>query len=217
MENEILYKMRVEYLKKKFIKTKSDYAILNMYENFEDLMSEQVFKDITKAKHRRQQKRCRCNKKLKEILLLKEELDYKEINNNLLWVTCTFNNKELNYKEETRAKKIDKWIHEHFIVALLHIDYGSKKEREHYHFIGLTLEDIEPALKKNGKQAKSDYGQPLYELVNKTYKMGHEPDIEIIARSSEDYNLKRVSNYLIKLQNHYSKETAKNRRIRMIF
>ena len=212
-----LYNNRVEYLKKD-INSRSDYAILNDYNNFKDLMGEEVFKIIIKNKHKRQQKRCRANKKLKEILLLKEDMDYKGIKNNLLWVTCTFNDKEIKYKEETRAKKIDKWIHEHFIIALIHIDYGKKKGREHYHFVGLTTEDIEPAINEDtGKQAKGENGQPLYELINKNYKMGHEPGIEIIARNDEDYDLRALSNYLVKIQNHYSKNTTKNRRIRLIF
>lgn len=217
-EYEKLYNNRISYLIENHCKSKSDYSILNNYDNFKDLMNEEVFKKIIKSKHRRQQKRYRCNRKLKEILLLKEQLDFNNIDNKLLWVTCTFNNKELEYKEETRAKKIDKWIHEHFIIALLHIDYGKKNEREHYHFIGLTTEDIEPAInKKTGKQARTDNNVPLYELIKKTYKIGHEPDIEVISRKDEDYNLKKISNYLIKLQNHYSKETVKNRRIRLIF
>ena len=123
----------------------------------------------------------------------------------------------MELKERTRTKKLNQWIKQHFIIALVNIDYGEMKEREHFHFIGLTIEDVEPALKEDGTQAKGKRGELLYNLKRKTYKQGFEPDIEIVCRKDEDYNLKRLSNYLVKINNHYTKETTRHRRTRLIF
>lgn len=186
----------------------TDFFWTSDYENFKDILSEEDFKKALRLKKRKRDRRRRCFKKLETILGMYEE---SFCNNGeycvLVFGTCTFNDKELELKEETRTKKINKWLREHFDIALVNIDYGKKKEREHHHFVGITRE----LLQDTGKRSKSGY--PLYELRHKTYKLGFEPDLEIIDDLS---NERKLSNYLVKLNFHSNKKSTKNRRIRLI-
>lgn len=220
MQEEILYKNRCrelsELLEKRPIKSVTDFAIFNNYNFFKDLMGEEVFKEILKSKERRKKKRKRCNDKLQQILCYQEDLNYMGIKTRLVFGTCTFNDKELQYKERTRAKKIDKWLKKHFVISLVNIDYGKKNEREHYHFLGLTTEKLVKAMTKDGKQAKSKTGRLQHNLKKQDYTLGFEPNLEVVKHNTDDYYLKKVSNYLVKINNHYTKETTRNRRTRLI-
>ena len=91
---------------------------------------------------------------------------------------------------------------------MLNKDYGGKNEREHYHFIGITIEEIE----SKGKVSKKGY--EIFELKNKNYTMGFEPTLCIINLQMNDTN--KTINYLLKLNNHSSKTTTKNNRLRVI-
>ena len=207
-EAEVLYKQRAnEILKNE--KTIINYFKTKDYENFKDIMSYEDFKSARRIINRKKWRRKNCYKKLEPIINLYEELFYeKGIYCNIVFGTCTFDNNSMSWKEETRTKKVNKWIKEHFIIALANIDYGKTTEREHHHFIGLTIEELE----KTGKKGKK--GFDMYEIKNnKNYGLGFEPNLEIINDFDND---KKLSNYLVKLNFHSNKKSTRNRRIRVL-
>ena len=202
-----LYKLRTREI---FQKNKSIIEITKTwkYENYKNLLSLEDFKKAIRLKERRQGKRRRCYKKLIPILNYYEEFKDLGINCNLVFGTCTFNDKSLTWKEETRTKKINQWIKEHFVIALANIDYGEKTEREHHHFIGLTFEDLKDTNKKGKK------GYKLFNLATpNNYDLGFPPDLEKIILIEDE---RKLSNYLVKIQNHSNKTSAINRRIRLL-
>lgn len=178
------------------------------YKYYQNVLSEENFKKAIRLKNRKSRRRSRCFKKLAPII---NEWDFlfneMGIYCNIVFGTCTFNNNCMKWKEESRTKKVNKWIKEHFEIAIANIDYGEKTEREHHHFVGLTFEELEDT----GKRSKK--GFKLYNLKSyKNYSLGHEPDLEII----EIDNPKKVSNYMVKLNFHSNKKSTQNRRIRVL-
>ena len=47
-------------------------------------------------------------------------------------------------------------------------------------------------------------------------KLGFEPTLELVEYDPEDYNMKKLSNYLLKINNHENKSTTRNRRFRVL-
>lgn len=192
------------------------YNELRDYENFKDLMPASNFKEILRYKRNRKDRRRRANKKMEPILC--------NPNNTIVFGTCTFNDSQFfkkngeTIKEETRTKKVNKWLLKHFKYCVVNIDYGEKSEREHHHFIGETNDGVQlvPVLNKDGTQKKSKKGHLLYNLKDQDYTLGFEPDIEIVQYDGFDYRMKRISNYLLKITNHANKTTTKNRRFRVL-
>lgn len=175
-----------------------DYKRLNDYSNFRDIYSLYEFQTIIKGKQCRKQKRYRTDLLIKDMLRIKSQL---KVKSHIVFGTCTLSDKELNHEERTRMKKLGNYLKEHYLYVVVNKDFGSKTEREHYHFIGLTIEEIEPIGKKSNK------GFEMYELVNKNYKLGFEPNIIPVETDSFD----KTRNYLLKLNNHATKDTTKNR------
>lgn len=180
------------------------YALdeLNNYDNFRSIFTEIEFKRIMNDKQNRKNKRYRTRNKFLEILRIANELKDNS-NMNVVFGTITLDNEHLALKENTYIRKIHKWLKEHFVIALLNKDYGSKNEREHYHFIGLTIEEIE------SKNILSKKGYEIFELKNKNYTMGFEPTLCLIDLSKDD--ISKTTNYLLKLNNHSNKITSRNR------
>ena len=108
-------------------------------------------------------------------------------------------------KEDTYIRKIHKYLKNHYLYSILNKDFGKKTEREHYHFIGLTLPKEE--LEDTGKKSKKGY--KIYELKNKDYKLGFEPDLCKVDLQKND--MEQTTNYLLKLNNHSNKITSSNR------
>lgn len=173
---------------------------LNNYNNFKNIFSKYEFEKIIKEKKKRANKRCRTNTKFLELYKIRQHLNQDCY---IVFGTITLDNEHLKLKENTYIRKIHAWLKEHFIIAILNKDYGSKTEREHYHFIGITIEEIE------SKGNKSKKGYEIYELKNKTYTMGFEPTLCIIDLDKNDK--KKTTNYLLKLNNHSNKITTRNR------
>ena len=207
-ENEILAIYENKYLKLRE-KHISNFLWPYQYDYFKDVLSNEEFRTALRVKNRKRQRRKRCYKKLEPII---NEYIESFIENgeycNLVFGTCTFNNAALELKEETRTKHVNKWIKSHFKIALVNIDYGAKNDREHHHFVGLTYEPLEPTNRRGKK------GYKIYELLNKDYDLGFEPDIEIVNIATLEE--KKLSNYLVKINFHSNKKTTKNRRIRVI-
>lgn len=179
---------------------------LNNYDNFKSLMSEETFKVLMNRKQNRKNKRNRTKKKFLELFLLKQAL-HKE--SKIVFGTITLDDKHLDLKEDTYMRDINKWLKEHFHYSILNKDYGKKNGREHYHFIGLTTEELEEVKTSENKPKKSKKGYVILELKKKNYKLGFEPTLCEIDFDISDSN--KTINYLLKLNNHSSKITTRNR------
>lgn len=107
----------------------------------------------------------------------------------LIFGTLTFKDKVLSYtSERTRQRYITWYLKNNTIHYIANIDFGSKNNREHYHFIALVDKKL------NCKDWK--YGASKFQLV---------------PLKKED--LKRTKNYLLKLNNHSYKNTTRQKRI----
>lgn len=179
---------------------------LNNYENFKDFMKEEVFERLMKNKKNRQQKRHRTKERFKEILILKNSL---KKDSNIVFGTLTLDNKHLALKKDTYIREINKWLKKHFLYAILNKDFGTKNEREHYHFVGLSTEILEELKTSENRPKKSKKGYVLYELEKKDYKLGFEPTLCIVDLNKNDID--KTIAYLLKLNNHSNKTTARNR------
>lgn len=174
---------------------------LNNYANFKNVFSKYEFQKILNEKQNRKNKRYRTKSKFVELYRLTQYI--KNENKKIVFGTITLDDYNLNMKEDTYIRKIHKWLKQHFIYVILNKDFGKKNEREHYHFIGLTIEEIE------SKNIKSKKGYEIFELKRKDYQMGFEPTLCIIDLNKDD--IQKTVNYLLKLNNHSNKITTRNR------
>lgn len=213
-ELELLYQVRCNELKenKKYYENRYDiYRKYREYDYFKDIIpNETAFKDILRKVNNRKSRRYRTNKKMLSMIEYASKYDMQ-----LVFATLTFSDKELKNEERTRTKKIDKYIKESTILGLANIDYGKTTEREHHHFVGIVRSENEliPILNKKGKQRRTEKGVPLWKLKNDTYSLGEVWSYEKI----DIKDTKRLVNYLLKIENHSSKNTTKNRRIRFLY
>lgn len=175
-----------------------DYLELGNYNNFSDCLSELDFKAVRNQYQNRKNKRYRTNQKYKELLKIKNSLS---ADSKIVFGTMTLDDKHLNQTEDSYIRKIDRWVKSHFIYAIVNKDFGDKTEREHYHFIGLTIEDLEKVNKKSKK------GFEMYELVKKDYEVGFEPNLCIVDTN----DIEKIKKYLVKFNNHSTKITTKSR------
>lgn len=219
-----IYNERAKSLKEKYYfiierDPKEYYKMLRNYEYFKDIMRESDFKGVIRDKSNRSKRRSRANKKVRAVRLLDRP--------RLVFGTCTFNDEQFykkngkEIKERTRTKKVNEWLMRHFEYSVVNIDYGEINEREHHHFIGVIKKDhgeLTACMNKNGKQAKSKKGRLLWNLdkEHQDYDLGFECQLEKIEYDPEDYNMKKVSNYLLKIKNHINKESTHNRRFRVL-
>lgn len=174
-----------------------NYNVLNDYENFKEIIPKEIYNKIIKGKLRRKAKRYRVDNYITKMLKLRNVID-KSI---VVFGTLTLKDEILDLKENTYIRKIHNYLKSHYDMVILNKDFGKKNEREHYHYIGLTHEPIEETEKK------SRCGIKLYKLQKQDYNLGFEPTIEIV--NFEDK--KKVRNYLLKLNNHSTKNTTKSR------
>lgn len=207
-ELELLYQVRCNELKqnKEYFENRYDiYRKFKEYDYFKDIIpNETAFKDILRKINNRKSRRYRTHKKMLSIIELSNK--YTDTNK-LVFGTCTFNEKEMKNEERTRTKKIDKYIKENCLIALVNIDYGKTTEREHHHFVGILKPNIE--LKRTKRSKK---GIPQYKIIGDIEKLGWNT-YEII----DIKDTKRLVNYLLKIENHSNKNTTKNRRIRFLY
>lgn len=203
MDIHQLYKKRCREL----LKCNYSYKDLNNYDHFKDLMSEEAFKIIIRDKENRCNKRYRTKDKIKELLILYNNSKAKR--KYIVFGTMTLNDYYLGLKENTYIRKIHKWLKAHFSIVILNKDFGEKNGREHYHFIGITTQEIEQLFNENGEPKKSRKGYDIYELTQKDYELGFEPTLCKIDLDKSDIN--KTVNYLLKLNNHSNKFLAKSR------
>lgn len=184
---------------KKLIENGLSLEELNNYDNFKEVFSVEEFKKIINEKQNRKNKRYRTKNKFLELF----RISYCLKNSKIVFGTITLNDHYLGLKENSYIRNIHTWLKNHFAYSILNKDFGSKTEREHYHFIGLTTEELE------AKNVKSKTGYQIYELTKKDYKMGFEPDLCLVDLNVND--IEKTIQYLLKLNNHSNKITTKNR------
>lgn len=194
---ELLYKSRC----KELLEKKKDYKRLNDFNYFSDIefMNESTFKEIIRRKQNRKNKRYRYHKAQMEMYKLQEGTNYKTVLG-----TLTIDEEHYKLQERTLRKKINEWLKRHFIYAIVYDDYGSKNRRLHYHFEGLTNHKM--IIKEDIKSKKGNY---IYEFIDKDYTIGFEPTL--VKINFQKYDMKNSMNYILKLNNHATKNSTKSR------
>lgn len=120
---------------------------------------------------------------------LKEKIKRMITSGSCIFLTLTFTDKVLdNTSQDTRKQYIKKALKTMSDTYIANIDYGKKKEREHYHAIVL-------AAKVSQEQWK--YGNLDYERV----------------RVEQEDSPVKIAKYINKLTNHAIKETVKQNRL----
>ena len=106
-----------------------------------------------------------------------------------IFLTINFNDTYLNNtKKETRRQHIFRYLNSFGVPYCANIDFGSEKEREHYHAI-IQLETIPTG--KNCEWVQKNRGCIYAERV----------------RSEKDF--KKLAEYILKFVNHATKETTR--------
>jgi hypothetical protein len=174
---------------------KSKYDLLNNYYFYKDLMTYEDFRKILNDKSNKSKKRNRCKKNLDLIMEMKT---YKLSNDwKCVFGTITLSNDYFNLSAENQKKVIQRYLKKHYAYVIKNKDYCPTSNRLHYHFIGLTNENIIPINRKSKK------GNALYTLENDDFKYclkdknkDFTPKLEMVELSH-----KSLSNYLVKLNN----------------
>ena len=114
---------------------------------------------------------------------------YKEYK--IIFGTLTFSDKVLEKTtSQTRRRYVARFLTKHCENYMANVDYGKENGREHYHFIALIGNNIE--------KGAWNYGYDSYTKIKIDSK-----------------ELKKVKNYLLKLNNHSYKASTKINRIIM--
>lgn len=140
-------------------------------------------KELEQSLHSRVQK---CNR-------IKRRLVYLLTRYNYIWfITFTFDNNYINKCDRTKKRLMQKVLDTHDFKYMLNIDYGKQTEREHYHCILGTNENIDV----------NNFIQNYYPCFSLSIQC---------KKGKGDYI--RLSKYINKLTNHCIKATTKNRRM----
>lgn len=124
---------------------------------------------------------------------IKRRLIYLFSNYKYIWFcTFTFNDYYINKSSRTKRDLIKKCIDQRDFKFILNIDYGKTTEREHYHCILATNEDINI----------NDLFQSVYPCFS----------LSILCKCGLN-DFKRLSKYINKLVNHCIKATTKKQRL----
>lgn len=201
--NYDLYKNRCRFLLDDIYDKKDRYNFLNCYAFFKDLMSFTDFRKCKSIDCSRYKKRKRCFNKYREIEILSQITQCK-----MVFGTITFSDIFINDSYETNKKRIQRYLKNHYFYVIKNIDFGTKTDRLHYHFLGLTFDKIISTGKKSKK------GRPMYNLENDSWKYGFAPNIEMIPYNYKDSKL--VSNYLVKLNYHSNKISTRKSRLSIL-
>lgn len=179
------------------------YDLYNCYSNFEDILSFEEYRKVRNFDVGRYRKRERCSLNFQKIIIIAKVVKAK-----LVFGTITLNDNFLKQSYDTQKKQIQRYIKKSFFYSIKNADYGAKNDRLHYHFIGLTFEELIPTNKK------SHQGRKLYNIKNDKWNYGFLPVYEIIPYDSKD--TKKISNYIVKLNNHSNKLTTKKSRLSIL-
>lgn len=205
MDNYNAYRDRVRSLKGlgKINDLENDFAIYNTYHYFNDLMTYEDFKTCKNFMSNRSKKRSRCASNY-----FKLEIISKLTNATMVFGTITLNDDFFTLSDKTQKKNIERYLKKHFFYVIKNADYGTKNERLHYHFIGLTFDNFEKL------DIKSKKGRTMYNIKNDHWRFGFNPVYEIIPYQMKDK--KRLSNYIVKLNNHSNKLSVKRTKLSIL-
>ena len=181
----------------------SIYSMFNTYSNFEDVLTKQEYRKAKNFDTTRYRKRQRCSNNFDLIIAAAKLAKAK-----MVFGTITVNDNFLKLDYENQKKKIQRYLKKSFFYVIKNADYGKKNDRLHYHFIGLTFEDLIDTERKSHK------GRPLYNIKNDKWKDGFLPTYEIIPYDTNDK--KRLANYLVKLNNHSNKMSVKRTKLSIL-
>lgn len=180
-----------------------DYSALNCYDYFKDILSMKEYQECKNFQQKRSKKRKRCFDNY-----FKLEIISKMLNCKMVFGTITFDDHSIDMPYENMKKNIQYYLKKHFFYVIKNADYGEKTNRLHYHFIGLTFDDFISCGKKSKK------GRPMYNLKNDNWKYGFKPNYEIIPYDMKEK--KRLSNYIVKLNNHSNKISVRKSRLSIL-
>lgn len=181
----------------------NDYTAYNTYTYFNDILSLEEFKKCKIFSQNRSKKRKRCADNYFKI-----EIMAKLTRSKMVFGTITLNDRFLALDYENQKKNIQYYLKKHFFYVIKNADYGTKNDRLHYHFIGLTFDDLISIEKRSKK------GRLMYNIKNDKFKWGFIPNYEIIPFDMKDK--KRLSNYIVKLNNHSNKISVKKSRLSIL-
>lgn len=200
-----LYKERCKQLKEvgSLNGLDHDYAVYGTYSYFKDLMNESEFKHCLSINQNRSKKRKRCSDNYFKIDVLG-----KLTGAQMVFGTITLNNEFMKLNFKNQQKIIERYLKRHYFYVLKNADYGSKTDRLHYHFIGLTFDELIDTGKKSHK------GRKMYNINNDVFNWGFVPNLEIIPYDMKDK--KRLSNYIVKLNNHSNKLSVKRTKLSIL-
>lgn len=181
----------------------SDYFAFNTYSYFNDILSFDEFRKCKNFQSNRSKKRYRCFKNYNTI-----ELMARLTKSTMVFGTITLNDNFLKLSYENQKKNIQYYLKKHFFYVIKNADYGSKTDRLHYHFIGLTYDSL------INIHIKSKKGRDMFNIEGDKFKWGFLPVYEIIPYQMADK--KKLSNYIVKLNNHSNKISTKKSRLSIL-
>lgn len=181
------------------------YFLFNDYCFYSDVLNYDAFKYAINTKGSRYKKRKRAKNKITLLLDLKTNLE-KILNKkiNVVFGTLTLNDDTIVKSYDALTKSIQRELKKHCFWYFKNADYGTKTDRLHFHYIGMTFEELVPAInEETGKQCKSKKGRPMFKYSNDSEPLGWNT-LEIIPdKCLKDMN--KIACYLVKLNNHSNK------------
>lgn len=141
-----------------------------------------ICKDIEKRKRVKR----RVNRFLKDMVECYSDSQF-------YFVTLTFDDRSISLKENTRHQYAQKFFKSVSRAYIANVDYGSKKQREHYHGVVVFRHSIE-----SPKQAQLEW----------THGFSNIKVCGINDNDDDHKNKYRLSSYILKLTNHAGKLTA---------
>lgn len=160
-----------------------DYNDIREY----DYLNEEEFKECQRIEYNNHKRKQYNGGYIYEMAFIMSTF---KVEYNMYFLTLTFNNDAFNVSEETRHNAVKRYLSANTEMYMANIDFGDLNEREHYHAIVIAKEM--PTGWKLGfmKAQKINFDKNNY---------------------MED--LKRVKNYILKLNNHSFKVSTKLRRV----
>lgn len=135
------------------------------------------------------------------------EQDYK-----LVFATFTFNDEALKLNKKYRKELITRALHKNpnIVDYIGNIDFGSKNEREHYHYILIISPKFKPKTKMRTIKSKKTRSYVSVENLDIDYPKGF-TTYELVGNDREDRE--KIKNYITKLTMHALKVDIGNKLI----
>lgn len=179
MKNELINNGKyTNYTKQRFENYKNGLDNETLI-NFDNL-SEEEFVECCKIYNNNHKRRYNGMNYITKMLFIKYYLKNKP---KLVFITLTFNDKDLQASEDTRRQRVRRFLNKNCIHYQANIDFGDKNGREHYHAYALIDNKID--LKSWGRDIK----------------------VQTIGITPKD--VKSAKNYVLKINNHSYKDSTR--------